>query len=311
MKAVNDAWYSSISTYQSVQELIANGETEGVSLECKNLSSSRLDPGLRKQIAKTVSAFSNSAGGVLLLGVGTDKSDQGVDRLTQIHPIGNIDSFTKALKIYVPSLTNPTGIFTVHTLKKKKSDSKGIAAILVSPSRSDPVKVIDDDYFYRVGASSVSMPAELIRRMFLSSNESDLHIVHFSHLVKRDPKTSAWKLPVIVTNKSSAIGEDVLVRVKFNNDHCSVINTTFTDQSNYNKGKTVYSKRINSLVYRGLDRIVGFFSLQMKKGTQVRRSVDMSIEIFARGMRAREERFNIHLTKGGFTYKLISDRFLY
>lgn len=82
--------FDSLSDYAALEELIDNAEAEGLYLECKAPGGPQLSRDLKVHLAKAISGFSNTAGGVIIWGMSTTKQAQsGLDVLTQIEPIGN------------------------------------------------------------------------------------------------------------------------------------------------------------------------------------------------------------------------------
>ncbi|MDF0603796.1 ATP-binding protein [Psychromarinibacter sp. C21-152] len=76
-----------------LEELCLRGQEESLTLEFKtseDVKSRKLSRIDRRNIGKELSAFSNSIGGVLIWGVGTEKGPEGLDRAKYLAPIANI-----------------------------------------------------------------------------------------------------------------------------------------------------------------------------------------------------------------------------
>ncbi|KKL12203.1 hypothetical protein LCGC14_2538090, partial [marine sediment metagenome] len=119
--------YKNLSSYKRLEELIGDGETENLYLECKAPSIPRLNKELQVHLAKSVSGFSNTTGGIVIYGISTTKhSHSGLDVLTQIEPLGNVQKFEQQIHRTIPTLSTPPILnFHTKTIKKKASDSKG------------------------------------------------------------------------------------------------------------------------------------------------------------------------------------------
>ena len=164
--------YTSLSSYAEIEKLIAAGEAESLHLECKAPSAPKVTRDLKAQFGKALSAFANTEGGVLLLGVSTtNHAHSNLDVLTQIEPIGTCRSFCKQIERVVPSLTTPSHTqVEAKCLVKRPRDTKGLVVLHVPKMVGDPLQSAADQLFYfRSGDESVRAPYELVRRLFASA----------------------------------------------------------------------------------------------------------------------------------------------
>jgi len=68
-----------------------------------------LGKGLKKELAKAVSAFSNSGGGVIIWGLSTTPHwHTKTDILTQVEPIGNCRKLARLVDQAIPAVSVPT-----------------------------------------------------------------------------------------------------------------------------------------------------------------------------------------------------------
>lgn len=99
---MNDAahtLYKSLDNYSDIEKLIEEGETESLLLECKAPQQPRLNRKVKNNLAIAISGFSNTAGGVIIWGMNTEKhSHSNLDILTQIVPIGSVGSLPNRLR---------------------------------------------------------------------------------------------------------------------------------------------------------------------------------------------------------------------
>lgn len=63
--------YNELNKYENIERLIENGESEGLYLECKAPSKPSINREQKAQLAKAISGFSNTEGGVIIYGVST------------------------------------------------------------------------------------------------------------------------------------------------------------------------------------------------------------------------------------------------
>jgi len=298
--------------FDDIQRFIEEGEVENEYLECKQAESVHLGRGLKKQLAQTISAFVNNKGGIILVGVETDKAGE-VDRLTQIVPIGAVEKLVKEIKAILPLICEPSVEFIVRSIKKEKRDRKGVVGVYVYPTSCDPVRsTIDKKFYLRIGGNDEVMPYETVKRMFVGSNNPDLWQIFDERLVEIQPD-GKWKIPIILMNRSNAVGKSVSVSVEFNNPNvCQEITSdVFQDMSDINPGKKILMSDVSKLIYKGLNIVVGNIIISMKKFKLPKRMLDITVTIYAENMRARLQRFKIYLSKQKFRVKSIEKRYLY
>ncbi len=307
--------YNALSRYSDLEDLIAEGEAESLHLECKSPGSPKLGKDLKNGLAKAISGFSNTAGGVILWGISTTRhAHSGLDVLTQIEPIGQCSSLAGQLASVVPRLTTPPILnVTSKTIKRRPKDTKGIVATHIPKHLGDPVQSNEDNLFYfRSGDEFTVAPYEMIQRLFLATISPDLHPVFASALVKL-AADGFWEVPIVVENRSSAVGQHVMVSIEvLNPSSCEKISaTSFTDESDVNIGKTVFHRALQSVIHRGLNTIAGTLRVKMKVRKRAKRLLRLKIEIYADKMRAREVAASVHLAKKQISVELKKARYIY
>ena len=307
--------YNALNRYSDLEDLIAEGEAESLDLECKSPGSPQLGKDQKNALAKAISGFSNTAGGVILWGISTTRhAHSGLDVLTQIEPIGQCRSLAGQLASVVPRLTTPPILnVTSKTIKRRPNDTKGIVATHIPKHLGDPVQSNEDNLFYfRSGDEFTVAPYEMIQRLFLATISPDLHPVFASALVKL-AADGFWEVPIVVENRSSAVGQHVMVSIEvLNPSSCEKISaTSFTDESDVNIGKTVFHRALQSVIHRGLNTIAGTLRVKMKVRKRAKRLLRLKIEIYADKMRAREVAASVHLAKKQISVELKKARYIY
>lgn len=302
--------FNSITSLKDIEKLIYDGEAEGQYLECKSpLSPQGLNKYLKSEITKEISGFSNAGGGIILFGVSTDKK-HGLDVLTQIDPIGLVKQFEKKLELSLPLMTEPPVKTNIKILKEKPTDTKGVVAVFVPKTSGDPIKASDGKFYLRTGDQTPEMPYETIKRMFVGSASPDLSAEFRSKLVKRD-KDGRWKIPIVVRNKANAPAKSTEVTVEFRNSSAcqNISSSSFRDISHVNPDLKLFAITPNRIIYKGLNIVVGDFSILMKPR---KRKVDMTVNLHAEHMRARFFDFKINLLSNGrFAVKETGNDYLY
>ncbi len=307
--------YEALSKYSDLENLIADGEAEGLHLECKAPGSPRLGKGLKKELAEAISGFSNTAGGVILWGISTiQRAHSGLDVLTQIEPIGQCGSFLRQLEAIIPTLTTPPVLSAPSkTIKRRSKDTQGVVATHIPRHIGDPVQSnLDHRFYFRSGGEFTIAPYQMIQRLFLATDSPDLRPRFEGQLVKL-AKDGFWEIPIIVENQSSAVGQHAVVSiVVLNASACDQISSRdLVDESHLNIGKTVFRSNLSGVVHRGINTVVGTLRVKMKMEKRARRVLRLSIEIYADKMRAWGVEACVQLAKKRFSVKLTNERYLY
>jgi len=297
----SESLFASLSDYGDLQALIGEAEAEGLYLECKAPSASRLNRKMKAELAVSVSGFSNTSGGVIIWGMSTTNHPHGeLDVLTQIVPIGPCKRFAQQVRTTIPSLSTPAILnSTTKIIKQRPTDSRGVVLTHIPRHLGDPVQSITDDKFYfRSGDAFVVAPYDMIRRLFAAAESPDLHAT-IAVNVAAPTDTGGWQIPIVVSNESTAAAEDLAVNLTFLEPFaCDVIDRDrFIDLSPLNPGTRIYGMRSKELIYKGFNLIAGSPTVRMKMGKRPKRALHLAIDTYASKMVARRLLVTLHLTK--------------
>ncbi len=289
------AIYKSLDSIEKIQD--NNGDTETLHLECKAPHRPQLDQKLQVHLSKALSGFSNTAGGVILYGVETDKHLQSkLDVLTQIVHVGNCDGFARQVQAKIPSLTTPSITNAqIKTLKQNVSHTKGVVVVCVLQTSGDPVQVVRDRHFYyHTGIGFEKCPHEMIKRLF-AATESPVLVPDIMEevITKKDEKH--WELPIRIKNLSSAIAEHAVVTVEVRNaEEFEAIKGVkgLRDVSNINPGQSLYGFRFKEVIHRQLPIHCGSICFTSKPSSL---KLELNVRVFANRMRATLWHFSIVL----------------
>jgi len=151
-----------------VQEELVDHEFENNWLECKEKSGADrggLDEKDKSNLAKALSGFANTGGGVLIFGLAARKRDE-IDEIIGIRPIKDLRRFESALREYESRLVERL-VPGVEYKQIETSPGEGMAAIYVPESPHLPHRSLQDHKFYiRAGGTFSSIGVSLIEEMF-------------------------------------------------------------------------------------------------------------------------------------------------
>lgn len=307
--------YKNISSYRRLTEMIEDGETEGLHLECKSPSSPRLNSGAKAVLAKTISGFSNTAGGIILWGVSTTKHEHsGLDVLSQLEPIGSANRFEQQLRVAIPALVTPALLdYATKIIRQRPGESRGIVVTYIPKYIGDPVQsVIDNRFYFRSGDEFVVAPYEMIKRLFSATVCPDIRPALRKTMITKE-SDGTWSIPISLENRSSAVAEHVNTNISvINPSACeSVAAVGLQDTSNINPGMTIFAVDVRTVVHRGLRLRLGTLKIKMKGGSRPKRRLDLAIEVYADRMRARQTSYSLTLAQSGASIKKTGEKFLY
>ena len=136
-----------------IEGFVADGQEEHLSLEFKSVDGSDLHAGSdRKNLARALSGFANSAGGIVVWGVRTRPNKTGLDVAAELVPIPNVSAFVAKLHELTPLYVTPPVEEVIHR-KFGRPDDSGFAASFIPESDRGPHMALAGHhrYFKRAG----------------------------------------------------------------------------------------------------------------------------------------------------------------
>lgn len=277
--------FESLKTMEDVERLIAEGEQEGLYLECKAPAGPAINQGILDKLSISLSSFSNTEGGVLIYGISTvsHPNNGNADVLTDITPIARIKQFSQNIQNKIPTLTVPP--ITTHEckiLKSKPDKTSGIVVIHIPKHNDPPVQCAKEPrFFFRAGDHNEIAPYEMVKRLFAVSESPDLRL-NTKDIIPISTSND-YKVSITVENLSSAVAENAVIMVSFplTQDFTISNHQNFRNISDINPGGTTFSISIQSVVHFGLPIMVGSISV---KPLNNHRTLRFNVKIFANRM---------------------------
>lgn len=155
----------------AVDQLISDATAEELFLDFKGSRDSSgagaLGSDDAKNLAKAISGFGNSEGGILVWGVDARKKN-GVERLEKV-PLNDANGFRKRIETAISRLTVPVHSMVRNAEILEQDGRSGYVVTLVERSESGPIRAIAgelDSYYVRVGDSFKAAPHSVLAGMF-------------------------------------------------------------------------------------------------------------------------------------------------
>ncbi len=157
-------------------EFIHNGKQENLFLDFKTVSKATFSRDDRKTLAKALSGFANSSGGLVIWGIDARKNDDGIDCACGKKEIESLSLFMSRINQLTGELVNPIVEGVDHKQIVSESD-KGFAVTLIPASNSGPhmAKGSEDRYYKRSGDSFYRMEHYNSIRFFYTGSKRLSH----------------------------------------------------------------------------------------------------------------------------------------
>ena len=161
-----EEFFESLSLHV-IDSFLRNGREEDLHLEFKTVSDNPFNKDDRKNFAKALSGFGNSAGGLVIWGVEARKNAEGIDTASEKRPIKSLTRFISDLNSFTGEFVDPIVDGVRHKPIPLEGDT-GFAASLIPESQSAPhmAKAGEDRYYKRSGDSFYRLEHFDLEEMF-------------------------------------------------------------------------------------------------------------------------------------------------
>lgn len=190
--------FDSVTTWSDVQALVDRKEEESLHLDFKQKkSASQVDLEIddRKNLAKALSGFANTEGGVLVFGIETAKEQGAPDHAATVRPITNVKQFKARLESHISNLVDPPVSADVRIIE----DGTGHGVVLVfipqsdgGPHRSMGPADVKDRYFMRLSDRTEPMPHTFLAAMFGRRPPPQLYLTAVLQLSPLIARAELW-----------------------------------------------------------------------------------------------------------------------
>lgn len=246
--------------YPAIKQFVEDREFENLFLDFKRSSDgghgNRLSQPDRQNLAKAISGFGNSEGGVIVWGVDCSEDNDGADVAHEETMINNPVRFASLLQGVISGCTTPPHkdvmIHVVDTIT-----DKGFVVTLIPKSNAAPHQTLyNKRYYIRAGSDFIPTPHDVLAGMFGSRPQPDL----YHKWVVGTPELTADYLKcgigLLILNYGRGIASDIyctLVKSNLPGPNCRM-ELESTEHSNVNwkrrLGFGIYFSAVSTWDYR-------------------------------------------------------------
>ena len=223
-----------------IAEFVRLGQEENLHLDFKTVRNANMSGDDRRNLARCLSGFANSSGGIIVWGVDARKNDQGIDCASAAVEIAPVRLFLSRLNQFTGDAVSPI----VDGIRHKAiptADDRGFAVTLVPESDSGPhmAKLGEDRYYKRSGDSFYKMEHFDLEDMFGRRQKPRLQIVLRNLLVPEDDTEEELRFNVI--NVGRAIAKHVGFFAKLEGVNITGVSSNLENVSHLNEGRSTVS----------------------------------------------------------------------
>jgi hypothetical protein len=199
--------------WQIFQEWVADKEGESLHLEFKTAEGQQGEPGNsdKANLARALSAFANTEGGVLVFGIKTKRRPDG-EHAERIAPVPSVDRFAKRIEDFSRDRIDPPIAGIRQMLVRSPSDSSaGVILLLVPESEGGPHRATgaqsdtNDKYFIRSQSSTSVMSHRHLGALFSSRPSPVLRLAI--------TEEASYRLAFAVLNVGRGVAKSVQLRM--------------------------------------------------------------------------------------------------
>ncbi len=278
-------------TVGDIAEFIRVGKEEHLQLDFKTINNpnftARDD---RKNLAKCISGFANSAGGVVIWGVDARENAQGIDCAVATAEINQLRLFIARLNEFSGQSASPVVDGIRHKAIETAGD-RGYAVTLVPESGSGPhmAKLGEDRYYKRPGHQFYRMEHFDLEDMFGRRQRPDLSITINNRREPNNPDHE--QLEVMILNVGRAVARHVgffaemqgatIVRAR------QILNV-----SHLNDGRQVFNYTNNTDVFHP-NRVANRIGTVVFQRTNVDEDVSITFTYYCERMKPKKDSISL------------------
>lgn len=200
---------------QSIDEFIIQRKSEELFLDFKRSSNDGNEPRLsdndRNNLAKAISGFGNSEGGVIVWGVDCSKGPDGADVAKCEVMLKNPTRFASLLQGAISGCTIPPHS-TVENHVINVDDEKGFVVTHIPKSNYSPHQMLPKkQYYIRAGSDFVPTPHDVLAGMFGRRPQSHVYHTFLLGVPEHEGDTLKISFGIALHNEGPGIATDAFI----------------------------------------------------------------------------------------------------
>lgn len=212
--------------WSTFQKWVADREQESEHLEFKcqaqTVNAGALGDGDKANLARGLSGFANTAGGVIVFGISTKKGDKRhPDLAASICAINEVDAFKGEVERNIKGLTEPpVSSVGVCAFPDPNDKTRGIVVIYVPASDGGPhrtaahIRAEDGSrYYMRTATDTVVMPHALLADRFHRTARSRLRLIAQWEGAPNPPTNRGATLRLRITNRGRGTARQPAIQI--------------------------------------------------------------------------------------------------
>jgi hypothetical protein len=223
----------------AIDEFIASRTVEELFLDFKrsadNGRTATLHATDRNNLAKAISGFGNSVGGVIIWGIDCSPDFDGADVARAKHPITNVNRFLANLQGAVSGCTIPPHNKVEHRAIVLP-DNSGYVVSHIPASNNMPHQMVGRlQYFIRAGSDFVPIQHQVLAGMFGKRPQPNVFPMFTVSPVIAQNQTLVFEYGIMLTNGGPGLAKDVFFTAMIHHGFgdASKITWHFQDQENW------------------------------------------------------------------------------
>lgn len=266
-----------------IDDYISRGQEEHLQLDFKIVKSASLaSADDRRNLAKSISGFANSAGGIIIWGVSARQNDQGIDCAVAAVEIQDLKLFLSHLNEFTGQAASPIVDGIRHRMIARTAFT-GFAASYVPESQSGPhmAKLTEDRYYKRSGAGFYKMEHFDLEDMFGRRQKPKLEIM----LEPKDAKDGVEHYSILVQNTGRGVARHAGFLMSLNNADIKLVDgNELENLARINAGRAVigWNHQLGVIHPNGIRTNLGTFQLARKEAEQ---NIRADLIIYCEGAR--------------------------
>lgn len=205
---------------ESVKDAIKRNQWEGLYIDFKEskdggVPSERLTRHGREILGKSISAFANTSGGVLVWGIEAKNNKDVSDS-----PIPNVARFVQDLNSATASATDPHVEGVVSEPIFLEDQTTGYAVTYIPESKYKPHQCVTSDgvtnYWMRSGESVKPLPHPMVRALFAERESPKLSVMttRATKVVQASHHPQKAKFSILIKNEGNQLATNVAISLR-------------------------------------------------------------------------------------------------